>query len=176
MIREYSLSVISFLSSNCFKKESCILYLIKLLFFKIFPLSRNKRFMLKRGINRTAGGNQHHGTFTPAWFSRGPTHCLRRFERSDCGCKGVSLAYAPLIIKLPAFRCRRFSLSRRMRGHGAPTDAAHTECVRCPMLRRRYLAGFLCQGAAPGRRRGNMERVRCSACPAGPVAVSLNRR
>jgi hypothetical protein len=24
----------------------------------------------------------------------------------------------------------------------------------CPMLRRRYLAGFLCQGAAPGWRRG----------------------
>ena len=94
MIREYSLSVISFLSSNCFKKESCILYLIKLLFFKIFPLSRNKRFMLKRGINRTAGGDQHHGTFTPAWFSRGPTHCLRRFERSDCGCKGVSALFA----------------------------------------------------------------------------------
>ena len=103
MIREYSLSVISFLSSSCFKKESCILYLIKLLFFKTFPLSRNKRFMLKRGINRTAGGDQHHGTFTPAWFSRGPTHCLRRFERSDCGCKGVSLAYAPLIISCQLF-------------------------------------------------------------------------
>lgn len=34
---------------------------------------------------------QPHGSFTPAWFSCSPTHCLRRFERSDYGCKGVSL-------------------------------------------------------------------------------------
>ena len=46
---------------------------------------------------------QLHGPLTPAWFSRGPTHCLRRFERSDCGCKGVSLAYAPLIISCQLF-------------------------------------------------------------------------
>ena len=37
---------------------------------------------------------QLHGPLTPAWFSRGPTHCLRRFERSDCGCKGVSALFA----------------------------------------------------------------------------------
>jgi len=33
-----------------------------------------------------------HGNFTLARFSSNCTHCLRRFERSDCDCTGVSLS------------------------------------------------------------------------------------
>ena len=32
-----------------------------------------------------------HGNSTPPTVCRSPTHGLRRFERSDCGCEGVSL-------------------------------------------------------------------------------------
>ena len=55
---------------------------------------------------------QPHGSFTPAWFSCSPTHCLRRFERSDCGCKGVSLCILRVVArKLPArFPARCWSL------------------------------------------------------------------
>lgn len=34
-----------------------------------------------------------HGNFTPPAICRSPTHCLRRFERSDYGDKGVSLSF-----------------------------------------------------------------------------------
>lgn len=34
---------------------------------------------------------QLHGNITLSTFCRNPTHCLRRFQRSDCGYKGVSL-------------------------------------------------------------------------------------
>ncbi len=44
------------------------------------------------GIDGRLAAHQLHGPLTPAWFSRGPTHCLRRFQRSNCGCKGVSLS------------------------------------------------------------------------------------
>lgn len=71
---------------------------------------------------------------------------------------------------------RLFPIREKCRGAPAVWLGAKRTYPMYPMLRRRYLAGFLCQGAAPGRRRGNMERVRCSACPAGPVAVSSWRQ
>ena len=88
---------------------------------------------------------QLHGNPTPAWFSCSPTHCLRRFERSDCGCKGVSLCILRVVArKLPArFAASVFVARSPMGGsHGAPAvwlGAKGTYPI-CPMLRRRYLA------------------------------------
>jgi hypothetical protein len=42
---------------------------------------------------------QLHGTFPPAWFSRGPAHYLRRLERSNCGDRGVSLSCSRVIAR-----------------------------------------------------------------------------
>ena len=45
---------------------------------------------------------QLHGNITLSTFCRNPTHCLRRFQRSDCGYKGVSLSHLYVIAyKLP---------------------------------------------------------------------------
>ena len=91
---------------------------------------------------------QPHGSFTPAWFSCSPTHCLRRFERSDCGCKGVSLCILRVVArKLPArFAASVFVARSPMGGgsHGAPAvwlGAKGTYPI-CPILRRRYLASL----------------------------------
>ena len=46
-----------------------------------------------------AAGKQLHGNLTPAWFSRGPARCLRRFKRSDYDVKGVSLSYLRVVAR-----------------------------------------------------------------------------
>ena len=49
---------------------------------------------------------QLHGSFTLSTFCRNPTHCLRRFQRSDCGYRGVSLSHSYIIAhKLPYLFC-----------------------------------------------------------------------
>ena len=67
-----------------------------------------------------------HGTSTPPTVCRSPTHGLRRFERSDCGCRGVSLLCVLLLSCLAPLDSDR-SLKR---GRGASTGTAHTECIR----------------------------------------------
>ena len=67
-----------------------------------------------------------HGTSTPPTVCRSPTHGLRRFERSDCGCEGVSLSCV-LLLSCPAPADLDRSLKR---GRGASTGTAHTECIR----------------------------------------------
>ena len=58
------------------------------------PLSfQNKGcFLRKWAENNGRLLAQLHGNLTPAWFSRGPARCLRRFKRSDYDGKGVSLS------------------------------------------------------------------------------------
>ena len=68
----------------------------------------------------------HHGTSTPPTVCRSPTHGLRRFERSDCGCEGVSLSCL-LSLSCPAPADVDRSLKR---GRGASTGTVHTECIR----------------------------------------------
>ena len=55
---------------------------------------------------------QPHGNLTPAWFSCSPTHCLRHFERSNCGCKGVSLSFLLVVAHEAAKFISRRSVSR----------------------------------------------------------------
>ena len=43
-------------------------------------------------LKQSDGLCQSHGNCTPAWFSCSRTHCVRRCERSGCGCTGVSLS------------------------------------------------------------------------------------
>ena len=44
---------------------------------------------------------QLHGSSTHPTVCRSPAHCLRRFERSDCGCKGVPLFLLRVLARKP---------------------------------------------------------------------------
>jgi hypothetical protein len=49
---------------------------------------------------------QLHESLTLSAVCRNPTHCLRRFQRSDCGYKGVSLSHLYVFArKLPHLLC-----------------------------------------------------------------------
>lgn len=78
-----------------------------------------------------------HGNFTPAWFSCGPTHCLRRFERSDYGYKGVS-AFCAVVAHNAATLVSRYGVGRSAFPVGEsvmahpPHGSAQKECVCLP--------------------------------------------
>ena len=90
--------------------------------------------------------NQSHGNFTPARFSRSPTHCLRRFERSDCGYKGVSLCILRVVAHklLHLFSGAVLVAHSQQGSHGAPAAwlGAKGTYLICPILRRRYLTSL----------------------------------
>lgn len=68
----------------------CLLICLFLIFYRII----NNTFPLSSGIflsSRTVFVITHRN-LTSAWFSCNRTHCVRRFERSNCGCTGVSLS------------------------------------------------------------------------------------
>lgn len=80
---------------------------------------------------------QLHGNFTLSTFCRNPTHCLRRFQRSDCGYKGVSLSHLYIIAyKLPYLFCslilfahsiqRSWRINRRARYKWNVSDFPYT--------------------------------------------------
>ena len=84
-----------------------------------------------------AAGTQLHGSFTPPTVCRSPAHCLRRFERSDCGCKGVSLSCLYVSArKPPRLLCSLGADRSLIRGHGAPavwldTDRMYPYALYC---------------------------------------------
>ena len=74
-----------------------------------------------------------HGSLTPAWFSRGRPHCLRRVwachaqRAADCGWTGVSLSPLPVIAAPGAARRSQRVVCRSLpeAGHGAAAEVAH---------------------------------------------------
>ena len=74
-----------------------------------------------------------HGRLTPAWFSRGRPHCLRRVcacqaqRAADCGWTGVSLSPLLVIAAPGAARRSQRAVSRSLpeAGHGAAAEVAH---------------------------------------------------
>ena len=95
---------------------------------------------------RTAAGAAPREFHPPARFSCSPTHRLRRFERSDCGCKVVSLCVLRVVAcKLPHLLYGAVFVARHILSdirHGVPAAqlGAKGTYPICPMLRRRYLA------------------------------------
>ncbi|MGY6766028.1 hypothetical protein ACW73O_13440, partial [Faecalibacterium prausnitzii] len=79
-----------------------------------------------------------------------PTHCLRRSERSDFDGKGVSACLYVMAHKQPRLHCGMVMIAPlfREKHHGAPAVRLDTDSnvSVCPMMHRRYLAGFLYQG------------------------------
>ena len=90
---------------------------------------------------------QLHGNLTPAWFSRGPARCLRRFKRSDYDGKGVSLSYLRVVARrLPHLLYGPVKSLRLSRWGKASwrtcRPARHRQNVSvCPMTRRHCPAG-----------------------------------
>ena len=87
----------------------------------------------------------------------GPTHCLRRFERSDCGCKGVPILLRVVAHALPRAYYSGVVIARFVEGHRAPAVRLGTEGMYLSafMLRRSCLPGFLCQMPVTEGGKGN---------------------
>ena len=96
------------------------------------------------GINRTAGGDQHHGTFTPGMVLMRPyplpatPHGSRTAVRSDCGYKGVSAPLRIIAHRLLHLFHGMVLIARPERGHGVPAAWLGTEGM--------YLAALYCHG------------------------------
>ena len=114
-------------------------------FFDIFSCFINPSQMIifaigqqnKRLLGLWVAPQQLHGNLTPS-IPLGPTHCLRRSERSDCGCKGVPDLLCVVAHALPGAFCgagRNRSLHRR------------SQRTRRPARHRRDV--FVCLYAAP---------------------------
>ena len=107
---------------------------------------------------------QLHGNPTPARFSRGPAHCLRRLNtaaRPDCDCKGVSPRLCIVTRGLPCPLCGPVDVAHSVGGPGVPAVWLRTDgnVSVCSMLRR-DLPGFLCQGAKGSAARKGVRAVR----------------
>ena len=99
------------------------------------PMKARKRAFM--GVIGTFTGRpaacRLHGRLTPAWFSRGRPHCLRRVwachaqRAADCGWTGVSLSPLPVIAAPGAARRSQRAVSRSLpvAGHGAAAEVAH---------------------------------------------------
>ena len=111
-------------------------------FIGFFPF----QIFIKKSFNQTIVSCNLTGSFTPARFSRSPTHCLRRFERSDYGYKGVSLCILRVVAHklLHLFHGAVLVAHSLWESHGAPAVwlGARGTYLICPMLRRRYLASL----------------------------------
>lgn len=86
-----------------------------------------------------------HGNFTPAWFSCGPTHCLRRLTVQNRCTLGLMAVREYHYLSLHVVAHRPPHLFHGMvlvalpeRGHGAPAAWLGTE--------RMYLSALYCRG------------------------------
>ena len=120
-------------------------------FFMVVSIETNPPFMgneiTTKGNDKTDGcWRSSKGVSPPARFSCSPTHRLRRFERSDCGCKVVSLCVLRVVAcKLPHLLYGAVFVARHILSdirHGVPAAqlGAKGTYPICPILRRRYLA------------------------------------
>ena len=101
---------------------------------------------------------QPHGTFTPPAVCRSPTHCLRRFERSDCGYKGVSLCILRVVANKPLHLFSGAVLIAQLSGQKNPARIVSWRTRRVARRKRNvsdlpYNApplscGHICQGAS----------------------------
>ena len=95
--------------------------------------------------------------FHPPASLPGPTHCLRRFERSDCGCKGVPILLRVVAHALPNAFYSGVVIARSIIGSpGAPAVRLGTEGMYLSAL---YCAGiirraFFVKSLVPGRGKG----------------------
>ena len=101
----------------------------------------------------TAAPRESH----PPSIPLGPTHCLRRSERSDCGYRGVPDLLCVVAHALPGAFCGAGRIAHFTEGHSAPAVRLGTEGMYLSafMLRRSCLPGFLCQKPAAEGGKGN---------------------
>ena len=137
----------------------CLLCIIRhLVFTHNFPLSVLKDNDMRMG--RTDGCWRSATGISPPGGLPGPTHCLRRFERSDCGCKGV-----PVLLRIVAHEPpRSFSgagIVRSLKEVMAyqPSGSAQKGCICLPYTAPELSAGLSLSKALPqGVERENTPR------------------
>ena len=123
-----------------------------------------KRLIVKKGalIGRLLA--QPHGTFTPPAVCRSPTHCLRRFERSDCGYKGVSLCILRVVANKPLHLFSGAVLIAQLSGHENPARIVSSRTRR--VARRKRNVSDLPYAASPLSCVAFFVKVQVRLCPA----------
>lgn len=140
MIREYSLSEISFFSKSCLRKASCILYRSRLSFFK-----DNSPFPYLKKVDRTDGWwHQLHRNFTSAHACGCAAQCCVGVQRGSI----VSVCAAAYELPTLGVDGSRSLIGYEVMAH-SPTRYIQNVSVAL------YCAGglptgFLFQGAASG--------------------------
>ena len=174
MIREYSLSEISFFSKSCLRKASCILYRSRLSFFKEnspFP------YLKRKGAVRTAVGAAPRESHPRVVLTR-PCSLPATLQTLGLRRQGsiiVLSARRRPQAATPALRPGKIAPLTPMResllAH-LPPGSAQTECIRLPYDAPPLSCGRICQGAKgpPGKQAGGERESRLSM--AGALTVS----